>query len=124
LKKKKKFRRTAKRIWELLKEQFNFKGSDRTVRDYVSKRKEELLNQADQAALPLEAIPGTAQVDFGEAPFIYGGEEIVLPYLVVSFPFSNAFYFQVFPSQNKECFLEGFKKSVSSYVRSAEGDSL
>jgi transposase len=110
LKKKKKFRRTAKRIWELLKEQFNFKGSDRTVRDYVSKRKEELLNQADQAALPLEAIPGTAQVDFGEAPFIYGGEEIVLPYLVVSFPFSNAFYFQVFPSQNKECFLEGLKR--------------
>lgn len=109
-KKKKKFRRTAKRIWEMLKEQFNFQGSDRTVRDYVSKRKKELLNEADQAALPLEAIPGTAQVDFGEAPFIYEGEEMTLPYLVVSFPYSNAFYFQVFPSQNRECFLEGLKR--------------
>jgi transposase len=110
LKKKKKFRRTAKRIWEQLKEQYEFQGSDRTVRHYVSRRKEELLNEGDEAALPLESKPGTAQVDFGEAPFIYGGEEIVLPYLVVSFPFSNAFYFQVFPSQNKECFLEGLKR--------------
>jgi transposase len=86
------------------------KGSDRTVRDYVSTRKKELLNEANEAALPLEAAPGTAKVDFGEAPFVYGGEEIVLPYLVISFPFSNAFYFQVFPSQNRECFLEGMKR--------------
>lgn len=110
LNKKKKFRRTAKRMWEQLKELYNFQGSDRTVRQYVSKRREELLNEADQAALPLESIPGTAQVDFGEAPFIYGGDEIVLPFLVVSFPNSNSFYFQVFPSQNRECFLEGLKR--------------
>lgn len=109
-KKKKKFRRTAKRMWELLKEHHDFKGSDRTVRDYVSTRKKDFLNEANDAALPLEAKPGTAQVDFGEAPFVYGGEEIVLPYLVLSFPFSNAFYFQVFPSQNRECFLEGMKR--------------
>lgn len=109
-KKKKKFRRTAKRLWELLKEHHEFKGSDRTVREYVSLRKKEFLNEADEAALPLEAVPGTAQVDFGEAPFEYGGEEIVLPYLVMSFPFSNSFYFQAFPSQNKECFLEGMKR--------------
>lgn len=69
-KKKKKNRRTVKRIWEILKEQHGFKGSDRTVRAYVSKRKKELLeelNANDEAALPLEASPGDAQVDFGEA---------------------------------------------------------
>lgn len=110
LKQKRKFRRTAKRIWEQLKEEFSFKGSDRTVRDYISNRKKELLNEANQAALPLENKPGTAQVDFGEAPFEYQGEQIVLPFLVLSYPNSNAFYFQVFPSQNKECFLEGLKR--------------
>lgn len=110
LKKKKKFRRTAKRIWEQLKEKYNFTGSDRTVRNYVSRRKIELLDEANQAALPLENKPGTAQVDFGEAPFQYQGEEMVLPYLVLSYPYSNAFYFQVYPSQNKECFLEGLKR--------------
>ncbi|WP_108672403.1 IS21 family transposase [Peribacillus acanthi] len=109
-KKKRKFRRTAKRIWEQLKEDFDFEGSDRTVRSYVSSRKKELLNESSQVSLPLEARPGTAQVDFGEAPFKYQGEEMVLPYLVLSFPYSNSFYFQVFPSQNRECFLEGLKR--------------
>lgn len=109
-KQKKKFRRTAKRIWELLREKYGFKGSDRTVRYYISNRKKELLNESEQAALPLETKPGSAQVDFGEAPFIYHGEQITLPYLVLSYPNSNAFYFQVFPAQNKECFLEGLKR--------------
>lgn len=64
IKKKKKFRRTAKRMWDLLRDNYGFNGSARTVRDYVSRRKKEFLNEADEAALPLEAIPGTAQVDF------------------------------------------------------------
>lgn len=75
MKKKKKYRRTAKRIWELLKEGYDFRGSDRTVRAYVSKRKKELLQEIegnDEAALPLESRPGDAQVDFGEAPFKIG----------------------------------------------------
>jgi transposase len=110
LKKKKKFRRTAKRMHELLKEQYEFQGSARSVRRYVSDRKKELLEVSETAALPLEAKPGTAQVDFGEAPFKYNDEITTLPFLVMSFPNSNSFYFQVFPSQNKECFLEGLKR--------------
>ena len=110
LTKKKKYRRTAKRMYEMLKEQFGFTGSDRSVRLYVSKRKQELLEENESAALPLEAKPATAQVDFGEAPFIYKGEHINLPFLVLSFPNSNAAYVQVMPSQNRECFLEGLKR--------------
>lgn len=108
--KKKKFRRTAKRMHELLVEEYEFTGSDRSVRYYVSKRKQELAETLESAALPLEAKPGTAQVDFGEAPFQYQGETVTLPYLVMSFPYSNAFYFQVFPSQNQDCFLEGLRR--------------
>ncbi|WAA08928.1 IS21 family transposase [Fervidibacillus albus] len=110
LKKKKKYRRTAKRIWQLLVENENFKGSDRTVRAYVAKRKKELLEESNEAALPLEAKPGDAQVDFGEAPFKYMGKVVDLPFLVMSFPSSNAAYVQVFESQNQECFLEGLKR--------------
>src|SRR5690606_31765043 len=86
LKKKKKYRRTAKRMYEMLKEQYDFKGSDRSVRLYVSKRKKELMGENESAALPLEGRPATAQVDFGEAPFIYKGEHVNLPFLVLSFP--------------------------------------
>jgi transposase len=110
LKKKKKFRRTAKKMNELLKEQYEFRGSARSVGRYVSDRKKELLEVSEKVALPLEAKPGTAQVDFGEAPFKYNGEITTLPFLVMTFPNSNSFYFQVFPSQNKECFLEGLKR--------------
>jgi transposase len=39
LKKKKKFRRTAKRIFNQLEDEYNFTGAERTVRDYVSHRK-------------------------------------------------------------------------------------
>ncbi len=126
MKKKKKYRRTAKRIWQLLKES-GFKGSERSVRNYVSRRKKELLDEGEEASLPLESKPGTAQVDFGEGPFIREGKTIDLPYLVLSFPRSNGFYFQVFESQNQECFLEGLKRffdKMNGVPRSIRFDNL
>ncbi|WP_085505781.1 IS21 family transposase [Thalassobacillus devorans] len=110
LKKKKKNHRTAKRMYTQLVKNHSFTGSYRSVRDYVSKKKQELKAYVEEAALPLESIPGTAQVDFGEAPFIYQSKVIDLPYLVMSFPYSNTFYFQVFPSENTECLLEGLQR--------------
>lgn len=110
MKKKKKYQRTAKRIWQLLQKEVAFNGSDRAVRSYVSKRKKELLEESDQAALPLVSKPGDAQVDFGEAPFKVEGKVVDLPYLVMSFPYSNAFLVQVFESENQDCFLEGLKR--------------
>src|SRR5699024_11176386 len=83
----------------------SFTGSDRTVRDYVSKRKKELKESMTAAALPLESIPGTAQVDFGTGPFNYNSEIIDLPYQVMSFSNSNSSYVHVFRSENTECFI-------------------
>lgn len=51
--------------------------SDRFVRLYVVKRKKELQEQSESAALPLEVRPATAQVDFGETPFVYKGERVM-----------------------------------------------
>ncbi|MYL55887.1 IS21 family transposase [Pontibacillus yanchengensis] len=110
LKKKKKNHRTAKRMFHQLVKYHSFIGSYRTVRAYVSKKKKALKEYIEEASLPLESIPGTAQVDFGTAPFLYHSEVIDLPYLVMSFPYSNSFYFQVFPSENTECLLEGLQR--------------
>ncbi|OZS77288.1 integrase [Tetzosporium hominis] len=107
--KKKKFRRTAKRMFDMLVKDHGYEGSYRSIRDYVRKKKQQM-GQSAEAALPLESIAGTAQVDFGEAPFVYRGRSVDLSYLVLSLPFSNTFYFQVFRSQNRECFLEGLKR--------------
>lgn len=110
LKKKRKYHRTAKRMFQQLQKFHSFEGSYRSVRQYVSQRKKELRKISEEAALPLESFPGTAQVDFGTAPFIYHSEVIDLSYLVMSFPHSNSFYFQVFPSENTECLLEGLQR--------------
>ncbi|MCK0473035.1 IS21 family transposase [Halalkalibacter sp. APA_J-10(15)] len=110
LKKKRKYHRTAKKMFQQLVKFHSFKGAYRTVRRYVSERKHELKEINQRAALPLESYPGTAQVDFGTAPFSYDSETIELPYLVMSFPYSNSFYFQVFPSENTECLLEGLQR--------------
>lgn len=110
LKMKKKYQRTAQRMFNQLVQEHNFEGKARTVREYVSKRKRELTAEAEGATLPLETIPGTAQVDFGKAPFKYLNEIIELPFLVMSFPHANTFYFQVFPSENTECLLEGLQR--------------
>lgn len=127
MKKKKKDRRTAQRMWKLLVKEEKFEGSARSVRAYVAKRKRELLEASDDAALPLKAKPGDAQVDFGEAPFKRHGEVIDLPYLVLSFPYSNAFYKQVFESENQDCFLEGLKRifhHIGGVPRSIRFDNL
>jgi len=108
--KKKKYRRTAKRMYTMLKEQHNFKGSYRSVRRYVQERKEELLEELETAVLPLETRPATAQVDLGMAPFIYQGEYVELPFIVVSFPDSNAAYTQVLLFENTEWILEALKR--------------
>src|SRR5690625_4291308 len=42
LKKKKKYQRTAKKMFDQLCDFHSFEGSDRSVRDYVSKRKKDL----------------------------------------------------------------------------------
>lgn len=76
----------------------------------MAEQKRKLKEEVTEASLPLESFPGTAQVDFGTAPFKYQSETIELPYLVMSSPYSNSFYFQVFPSENTECLLEGLKR--------------
>src|SRR5699024_12256118 len=68
LKKKKKYHRTAKKMYEQLREFHSITGSERTVRDYVSKMKKELKESMTEAALPLETIPCTAQVDLVTGP--------------------------------------------------------
>lgn len=64
LKRPRKQRHTAKRVFNRLVEEYEFKGSLRTVSDYVSKKKHELY-QTSKGYLPIEYVKGEAQLDFG-----------------------------------------------------------
>jgi transposase len=107
----KKQRRTAKAIYDQLKEHTDYSGSARTVRRYVSKRREDLIDASKKQYVKLTHDPGTAQVDFGEFKAAHPKTRKLhtYPYLVVTFSHSNAQLARVTPAENIECFLEALK---------------
>lgn len=111
----KKQRHTARRIYDRLCEEYGFTGSDRSVRDYVSKRKKEIYGSIGQEYLPLTEVAGDAQFDFGEVLVIYEDQEVKMHEAVLTFPHANAGFSQLFFSNNQECVLE-FLKRVFHYI--------
>ena len=107
---KRKQRHTAQRVFDRLKEKYKdgFKCSYRTVAGYVAQKKKEIFGK-NIGHLPLEHIPGEAQVDFGDAEFYENGKLHGGKYLNLSFPFSNKGYLQLFRGENQECLFEGLK---------------
>jgi len=105
---KRKQRHTARRVFDRLKEKYkkNFNCSYRTVAGYVAKKKKEIFGK-QVGYLPLEHIPGEAQVDFGAADFYENGKLYSGNYLNLSFPYSNKGYCQLFRGENQECLFEG-----------------
>ena len=101
-------RHTAKKVFKrLTKEVPGFDCSYRLVAEYVKYRKEALNLKRSEGFLPLEHHPGEAQADFGSAEFYERGRLISGKYLVLSFPWSNAGFLQLFYGEHIECLLEG-----------------
>lgn len=106
---RRKQRHTARRVYTRLeKEAPDFNCSYRTVATYVKAKKQQLYKPA-KGALPLEHQPGEAQVDFGTAEFYENSVLYTGHYLNLSFPASNAGYFQLFKGENQECLFEGLR---------------
>ena len=107
----KKQRRTAKAIYKQLKECTDFEGSARSVRYYVKKIREDLIESQKEQYVKLTHKPAEAQVDFGEFKAINPKDEekVTYPFLVMSFPYSNAQVCRAVPAENIECFLEALK---------------
>ena len=108
-------RHTGKRIYYRLCDEFGYTGSYSSVKKYLRKKKAQMSTKPN-GYLPLAHPPGEAQLDFGE--FIYydaRGQEHKAYTLVMSFPYSNKAYIQVFPAQNQECLLEGMKR-IFEYI--------
>ena len=83
----KKQRHTARRIFDRLREEHGFTGCESIVRSAVAERKR---SQAE-VFVPLSHPPGEAQVDFGHAEVIIGGERVTAAYFVMTLPHSDAF---------------------------------
>jgi len=104
----KKQRHTAKRIYDRLVAEYDFGGGERTVRRYVSQRRQLLGQQGEKFAKLLHPESHT-QADFGKFHAFRNGCLTAFQYLVLTFPHSNAGFAQVLPGENCECLLEGLK---------------
>lgn len=101
---------TIMRIWRRLRDEYGFKGSYSTVRRFVVKLRARLAeSRFHTGTLELVWDPGFAQADYGEADFIVNGQKTRLKYFVLSFPFSNISFTQVYYGENAECVCQELK---------------
>lgn len=96
-------RHTAWRIYERLKSEHGYDGGYTIVKDAVR----ELKLSRREVFLPLKHDPGEAQVDFGYCYVDIAGEREQVVIFVLSLPYCDAVYCQVFPRECSEVFLEG-----------------
>jgi transposase len=107
----KKQRHTAHRIWQRLRAEHGFTGGYTIVKDAVR----ELTVGGREVFLPLSHPPGEAQVDFGFAEVVLGGVATQVAVFVLSLPYSDAVYCQVFPRECTETFAEGHARAFAFF---------
>jgi transposase len=96
-------RHTAKRVFERLRDEHGFAGGYTTVRDYVR----EARTRQKETFVPLSHPPGHAQVDFGEALGVIGGERMKIHFFCMDLPHSDACFVKAYPAETLEAFLDG-----------------
>src|SRR5215210_6303328 len=99
-------RHTAKRVFERLRDEHGFAGGYTTVTDYVR----EARTRQKETFVPLSHPPGHAQVDFGEALGVIGGEQVKIHFFChrsMDLPHSDACFVKAYPAEMLEAFLDG-----------------
>jgi transposase len=86
-------RHTARRIFDRLREEHGHTGRESIVRAAVADWKK----TRAEAFVPLAHPPGEAQVDFGHAEVVVGGERVTAAFFVMTLPHSGAFFVRAYP---------------------------
>jgi len=107
----KKQRHTAKRIFEVLRDDHEFDGKLTIVKDAVRAWK----RVNTQTYVPLSHPPGEAQVDFGEATIILNGEAVKAALFVMSLPYSDGIYVRAYPRECTESFQDGHVRAFAFF---------
>jgi len=104
-------RHTAQRIFDRLVAEHEYDGGITIVKEAVRDWKH---GQAE-VFVPLSHRPGTAQADFGEVTVILNGETIKAAFFVITLPYSDAIFCQVFPKECTETFQEGHRRAFEFF---------
>ena len=103
LKRPRKQRHTAQRIFQRLRDEHGFGGQYTIVKDYVREHR----RRSQEMFVPLSHPPGHAQCDFGEALVIIGGVEQKAHCFVLDLPHSDGCFVKAYPAETTEAFLDG-----------------
>ena len=109
LRRLRKQRHTAKRIFERLRDEYGFDGGYTTVKDYVREHR----RQTREMFVPLSHPPGHAQCDFGEALVVIGGVERKAHCFVIDLPHSDGCFVKAYPAETTEAFLDGHVSALA-----------
>jgi len=101
-------RHTAKRIFDRLKEEYDYDGGYTIVKDYVRLKKV----RQREVFVPLVQRPGTAQIDFGQAKVVIDGAFSNVYFFCMCLPYSDAIFVKAYPTEGFEAVADGH---VSAY---------
>lgn len=104
-------RHTARRIFERLVKENGYDGGITIVKDAVRAWHS---HQAE-VFVPLSHPAGEAQVDFGEGDILLKGVQTTVAFLVMSLPYSDAFFCCAFPRECAEAFGEGHRRAFAFF---------
>jgi transposase len=105
---------TARRIYQLLREQPEFSAAESTVRRVVRLRRQ--LLQPPELFIPLAYEPGVdAQCDFGEAVVLLKGERVTAQLFCMRLCYSKRSFVMAFPTQKQEALFEGHQAAFAFY---------
>ncbi len=107
----KKQRHTCQRIFERLVSEHGYDGCLTIVKDAVRAWKQ----GSAEVFLPLSHRPGDAQVDFGEVWVKWRGVLTKAALFVMTLPYSDAIFCQVFPKECTETFQEGHRRAFEFF---------
>lgn len=103
---------TAKRIYDRLVSEHNFKGSYTTIRRVVR----DLRDKCSEPFIPLEFDPGeAAQVDFGSAYIYINNDQVKIKYFCARLCYSAKFFVKAYFAEKEECFLDGLSSSFEFF---------
>ena len=110
---RRKQRQTAMKIYERLRDEYNFEGHYGTVQRYVK----EAANRQKEVFMPLQFAPGEeAQVDWHEGWVYDNGVERKLQFFVMKQCFSKAPFVYPYEKANLESFLDGHVRAFEYFV--------
>ena len=105
-------RHTSRRIYERLRDEYQFPGVESTVRRCVS----QLRPKVPKVYLPLQFDPGVdAQVDWGTAIAILAGQQVTAHLFCCKLRASGACFVAAFPFERQEAFFEGHLRAFAFF---------